>query len=80
MRIIERSNIIWLVYPLEGDDYYNFLDFELVERPSGGVTFNLRHYGRSRTPDAELAESRASNQQLLVTLGTALKEYLESNS
>lgn len=78
-RIEPGRRIAWFVYPLDREEFRNFVDFELVPR-DGGVTFQIRYYAqvRGEFSDAELAEQTAAGDAAYVGLAKAFKEYAES--
>jgi hypothetical protein len=77
VRIVERHHFTWAVYPAHGDDFLNFVDFELLERP-GGVEFYIQYFAQTRTADADLPALRAAHQQSFEALTVALKTYCET--
>jgi hypothetical protein len=79
VRIVPRHHITWAVFPEEGDDYLNFGDFELLERP-GGVEFYIQYFAQTRTANADLAEVRAGLESGLRELVLAFKAYCESHA
>lgn len=78
VRVIERHHFTWAVYPIEGDDFRNFVDFELLARPDGGVTFYIQYFSQTRTAEADLPGVRAGMQQAFEDLTVAFKRHAES--
>lgn len=81
---IEPRRIIWYVYPVEGHQFRNFVDFGLSEGASG-VRFSINYYAQSPrygelTQQQEaLEKERAQGMQGMQDLADAFKKYCETN-
>jgi hypothetical protein len=79
IKVVPRRNIVWFVYPVEGDDFRNFVDFGLLEGPAG-VTFRIDYYAQNRLSGDLLLKERTQSQATLQHTADAFKEYCETHA
>lgn len=82
---IEPRRIIWYVYPVEGHEFRNFVDFGLSEVASG-VRFSINYYAQSprhgelaQGQQETLEKARAQGTQDMQHLAEAFKKYCETH-
>jgi hypothetical protein len=76
-RIVPGRRIAWFVYPLDGEEFRNFIDFELVPR-EGGVTFEIRYYAQVRgVPDTD---DQRPGDRVYADLALAFKEHCDAKA
>ena len=78
-KLVQNQQIVWYVYPKEGQVFRNFVDFRLRE-VSQGVNFSIHYYAQDRLPRERLIKQRAEYQQFLNDLAIAFKRYCETHA
>jgi hypothetical protein len=80
IKIVPRRHIVWHVYPKEGEDFQNFVDFGLLAEGSG-VRFTINYYALSAEVEEDrLAEENRAREVTLRSVASAFKTYCETRA
>jgi hypothetical protein len=79
VRVIPSHRIVWCVFSTQEPLFRNFVDFGLVETPTG-VRFDVGYYEQVQLTSDKLPAHRAESDGVYEKLVTAFKSYAESHS
>ncbi len=78
VRLVPSRQVVWYVYPKDGDSFRNFVDFRLSET-SEGVRFEIHYYAQDRLAEDLLRKQRREYQRFFDNLAFAFKKYCEEH-
>lgn len=76
--LVPHRHVVWFVYPKLGSSFRNFLDFGLIELPSG-LQFDVCYYTHDKLSADALIQQRREFQIGMDTIATAFKAYCEAD-
>jgi hypothetical protein len=79
VKVVPHRHMVWYVHPKDCDDFRNFVDFWLDERPEG-VKFSIYYYSQNRMSSETLLEQRKFGEAVLQESVAAFKKYCESRA